>query len=116
MAMSLAAVTFACDDAATLALFWADLLETTVDPGGSHDIATIGRDTESSPTLMFLRVPDRTPGKGSLHLDLHTENGPEQVDRAVARGATRLRDFHEYGVEWTTLADPEGNLFDIARA
>ena len=116
MTMSLAAVTFSCDDAATLALFWADLLETTVDPGGSRDFATIGRDTEPGPTLMFIRVPDRTPGRSSLHLDLHTENWPAQVDRAVASGATRLRDFQESGVEWTTLADPEGNLFDIARA
>jgi Glyoxalase-like domain len=115
MTLSVAAVTFACHDAATLARFWADLLETTVDPGGSQDFATIGRATESGPTLMFVRTPDQTPGKSALHLDLHAESWLPHVDRAVALGAERLKDFHEYDVEWTTLADPEGNLFDIAR-
>ena len=48
-----------------------------------------------------------------LHLDLVSPDQPAEVDRAVALGATRIGDFDEYGTRWTTLADPEGNVFDI---
>jgi hypothetical protein len=35
------------------------------------------------------------------------------VERAVALGATKVAEFDEYGTRWTTLTDPEGNVFDI---
>jgi predicted enzyme related to lactoylglutathione lyase len=62
---------------------------------------------------MFIRVPERTPGKNSVHLDLHAPDVPAEVARAVGLGAKHVADFAEYGAVWTTLADPEGNLFDI---
>ena len=31
----------------------------------------------------------------------------------LALGATRIADFDQDGERWTTLADPEGNEFDI---
>ena len=37
------------------------------------------------------------------------------VERAVSLGAHKLASFDEYGIEWTTLKDPEGNVFDIGR-
>jgi hypothetical protein len=37
------------------------------------------------------------------------------LERPVDLGAKRLGDFDEGGFEWATLADPEGNLFDIAK-
>lgn len=62
---------------------------------------------------MFIQVPDRTPGKNSIHLDLHTADLPGAVARAVGLGAEQVADFAECGAVWTTLPDPEGNLFDI---
>ena len=38
---------------------------------------------------------------------------PGEVARAVGLGAKQVADFAEYGAVWTTLADPEGNVFDI---
>ena len=35
------------------------------------------------------------------------------MERAIWLGASRHGDFDEYGTGWTTLADPEGNFFDI---
>jgi uncharacterized glyoxalase superfamily protein PhnB len=35
------------------------------------------------------------------------------VERAVALGATKVAEFDEYGTQWVTLTDPEGNVFDI---
>jgi hypothetical protein len=62
---------------------------------------------------MFLAVPEPRSDKNRLYLDLVTPDQPAEVERAVALGATRIGDFAEYGTRWTTLADPEGNVFDI---
>ncbi|WP_040794019.1 VOC family protein [Nocardia higoensis] len=114
MTLSIAAVTFDCDDAAAQARFWGELLGRAVDPEANEFFAAIGRAAGESPTLMFLKVGDREPGKNKVHLDLHAPDRQAEVDRAIALGAEHRGDFDEYGVVWTTLADPEGNLFDIA--
>ena len=38
---------------------------------------------------------------------------PGEVARVVALGATHIHDKAEFGLTWTTLADPEGNEFCI---
>jgi hypothetical protein len=35
------------------------------------------------------------------------------VERAISLGATKVAEFDEYGTRWTTMTDPEGNVFDI---
>jgi len=114
--LGIAHVTFDCGGNATeLAGFYAGLLRREVDEGASPFFATVGRSAGAAPVLMFIRVPDRTPGKNSVHLDLHTPDLAGEVARAVSLGAKHVGDFDEYGAVWTTLADPEGNLFDIGR-
>ena len=68
------------------------------------------------PALMFLAVPEPRQGKNRMHLDLVATDLPAEVERAVALGATKIADFDEYGTRWTTLTDPEGNVFDIGGA
>jgi len=65
------------------------------------------------PVYLFIRVPERRTDKNRLHVDLVAPDPQEQVARALSLGARRVQDFNEYGHQWTTLADPEGNLFDI---
>ena len=36
-----------------------------------------------------------------------------QIQTQDPAGGERVADFDEYGARWTTLCDPEGNLFDI---
>lgn len=116
MNLKLAAVTFDCNDAAALAGFWSELLGVPVDANASTQMATIGTEHSThGPALFFLQVPDKTPGKNVVHLDLTAKDWTAQIDRAVDLGAKRVGDFDESGFVWTTLADPEGNLFDIAR-
>ncbi|MEI2777913.1 MAG: VOC family protein [Tetrasphaera sp.] len=118
MPLTIGAIAVDCNDAAALAGFYSHLLEVPVDDGASRFFASIGRSNEAEPrhgTILFLAVPDKTPGKNALHLDLIT-SGPreEQVARAVELGAEKVRDVEKWGFAWTTLRDPEGNLFDIA--
>ena len=67
----------------------------------------------SFPALMFLAVPEPRSGKNRLHLDLVSTDRAAAVARATELGARKVGEFDEYGTQWTTLADPEGNVFDI---
>ncbi len=82
-----------------------------VDPGGA------------GPRLFFQRVPEPKTAKNRVHLDLAVSGGRgtpleerrrkvgQAVERAVAAGATKVKDYDEAGQFWTVLQDPEGNEF-----
>ncbi|MFG3225979.1 VOC family protein [Kitasatospora sp. NPDC048194] len=65
--------------------------------------------------ILFQAVPEAKQAKNRLHLDLHP--GPAERAATVARlralGATVLREVSEPAGTWTTMADPEGNEFDV---
>jgi Glyoxalase-like domain len=75
------------------------------------------------PRLYFQRVPEPKTAKNRVHLDLAVSVGrgtPSEeirrqvaaaVERAVAAGATKLREVDELGEHWVVLQDPEGNEF-----
>lgn len=119
MSLSIAAVTFDCDNAITLSEFWSQALGREIDPGaeetGVH-FASIGRSEEgtSGPVLMFIKVPEGKTAKNRVHLDLDAVDRAAEVDRLVGLGATVIHDRDEWGTRWTTLADPEGNEFCVA--
>ena len=99
---------------AWIAAFWSALLERPVTDGANQFYAVIpASEDRTFPALMFLAVPEPRHGKNRLHLDLVATDIQAEVERAVALGATKVADFDEYGTKWTTLADPEGNVFDI---
>jgi glyoxalase superfamily protein len=101
-------------DAATLADFWSRLLERPIGDGANQFFAFIPpAENGSFPALMFLAVPEPRQGKNRLHLDLVSADRTAAVERATQLGARRVGEFDEYGTRWTTLADPEGNVFDI---
>lgn len=116
MSMSLHAVTFDCTNATDLAQFWSDVLGRPVDGNPSEEFAAISPSGESpaEPCWMFIKVPEPKRTKNRVHVDLVSANWKAEVDRVIALGATRIGDFGEGGSTWTTLADLEGNEFDIA--
>jgi Glyoxalase-like domain len=75
------------------------------------------------PRLFFQKVPEPKTAKNRVHLDLSDGGGrgtpPEEsrarvaaaVERAVAAGATKVREVDEPGQHWVVLQDPEGNEF-----
>jgi hypothetical protein len=113
MSITLENVVFDCTDAAALATFWAEVLSSEVDADGNQFFATVNRSADG-PTLMFVQVPEPRSGKNRLHVDLATADWPAELDRLVGLGAKRLDEHDEYGTHWITLADPEGNVFDLA--
>ena len=112
--LSLGQIVVDSADAAALADFWSRLLERPVLDGANQFFAVIPPAEDGSfPALMFLAVPEPRQGKNRLHLDLVSADRAVAVERATQLGARRVGEFDEYGTQWTTLADPEGNVFDI---
>lgn len=111
------AVTFDCSNAAELAEFWSAALGRPIDQEGdmaaSEFFARIPGEG-SDPTLMFIQVPEAKTVKNRLHLDMNTTDRAAEVGRLVGLGATRIHEKDEFGFQWTTLADPEGNEFCVA--
>jgi hypothetical protein len=65
--------------------------------------------------ILFVAVPEPKSVKNRLHLDLHV--GRDRMHGEAARlcelGASMLREVREPASHHLTLADPEGNEFDI---
>ena len=115
MTSSLLALTFDCGDAAALATFWSRVLGREVDADASGGFASIGMSSASAsnPAWFFIAVPEGKAGKNRFHPDLVATGFDEEVARVVGLGATKVADIEEGGHHWVTLADPEGNEFDI---
>jgi hypothetical protein len=65
--------------------------------------------------MLFQVVPELKTVKNRVHLDLHVGAAArDDVEaRLTALGATRLWEGSEGGSTWVTMADPEGNEFDL---
>jgi hypothetical protein len=113
--LTLGYVTFDAADAGRLAAFWAGVLRRPVDDGASEQFATVGAggDDPMRPAYMFIQVPEPKEGKNRIHVDLLTADWRAEVDRVLELGGTKVGEFDESGAVWATLADTEGNLFDI---
>jgi Glyoxalase-like domain len=115
MSAALIAVSVDCANAGKLADFWSQVTGRAVDPEASEAFAAIGLTggDGACPAWMFHQVPEPKPGKNRVHVDLGAPDLEGEVDRLLTLGATRLADVEEGGYRWTTLADPEGNEFDV---
>ena len=67
-----------------------------------------------APDLLFLKVPESKTVKNRLHLDLRPADQAAEVARLEALGARRV-DIGQGDVSWVTMADPDGNEFDVLR-
>jgi len=113
MNLSVTALTFDCADASGLAHFWSGVLGLPVDPEPTDAFASIGQSAATQPSWMFIKVPEAKKAKNRVHVDLSSADWATDVERVLSLGATRIGDFEESGMRWVTLADPEGNEFDI---
>jgi hypothetical protein len=104
-----------CSDPEPLADFWSAALgwQRT---GRYEQIVEIADPSGSSPSLVFVPVPESKASKNRLHIDLNPVGceQTEEVERLVALGARRI-DIGQGEQTWIVLADPEGNEFCVLR-
>ncbi|MEV6995971.1 VOC family protein [Streptomyces sp. NPDC093228] len=114
-ATTVLALSIDCADAATLASFWSQVLGRPVNDGATAEFAAIAATdaTATGPLLLFHQVPEGKNVKNRLHLDLVNADFEAETQRLLGLGATRLNDVDKGDARWRTLADPEGNEFDL---
>jgi predicted enzyme related to lactoylglutathione lyase len=108
-------ISFDTHDAAMVAQFWATALGRQLAEGAdAHNAVVLPGDiTSTGPRLAFHQVPEGKTVKNRVHLDLTTTDLDSETDRLQRLGATIVREVSENGNHWITLADPEGNEFDL---
>jgi predicted enzyme related to lactoylglutathione lyase len=115
MSVQFFSISLDCEDAGKLAGFWSEVLDRPVDPGPTDEFAAIGLagSAGTGPVWMFHKVPEPKTAKNRAHIDFVSPELDKEVKRVVALGAVHIRDVEEGGYRWATLADPQGNEFDV---
>jgi hypothetical protein len=124
MASFVAHTTIDCLDAYTLSEWWKPVLgyvDLEGDPNEPGHEECMIRDPETGHRILFIEVPDPTPGKPRTHFDLRPRqrSRDDEVVWLLEYGATQVADHrgaHGPGSGWVVLADPEGNQFCILRS
>ncbi|GAA1464097.1 VOC family protein [Williamsia maris] len=114
--LALGAVNMTAERPADLAAFWAQVIGGRVAGTAGESVFVAAGDGGFA---MFFRPRTHPrPADQDTHLDLTAVWGTRgsEVDRLVALGATHRWDVLDEvpWVQWSTLADPEGNLFCVA--
>lgn len=128
-------ITFACEEPVRLAEFWREALgykhiqvPPEVEEAASAAIergeleadswAMLVNPDATGPRLLFQRRPKTETTDIPIHLDIHSEDRPAEVERLQGLGATfveersqKIGNFEEF---WTVMKDPEGNGFCVS--
>lgn len=114
--VTLGAVNLEAADPGALAQFWASVIGSTPSRGGN---AFYLPPAGPGGFAMFVQpLTGPRPVRSTIHLDLTVPWGERvsEVERLESLGATtrwHVLDEHPH-VHWTTMGDPEGNLFCVA--
>lgn len=114
MSLHLGNVTVDCADTRRVANFWSAALGRPLDEGGNEYFVSIGRADSSQTGWFFIKVPEGKTAKNRMHVDLRSDNRAAEVERLIGLGAQHFADHDEYGLQWTTLLDVEGNEFCVS--
>lgn len=115
-----------CHHPASLARFWAEVLDGyAIAPYDEDELARLRElgidDPEDDPSVLlepapgvrprffFQLVPESKTVKNRMHIDLSADDVNLEVDRLLGLGARLLQRYDEH----VLLADPEGNEFCV---
>jgi hypothetical protein len=99
-------------DSALLAEFWSSALRYE-QQGSVAQFRVLVPPGSDGPVVLIQQVQDTDASSNRVHLDLHVSDRESETRRLMAKGARRLRDGALEELRWITMADPEGNVFDI---
>lgn len=114
--VTLGSINIEAADPHELARFWASVTGGT--PAPADDSVYLPSAGPGGFAMFFQPLTGPRPNRLTIHLDLTVpwRTRSREVDRLVSVGATRRWDVldEQPHVQWTTMADPEGNLFCVA--
>jgi hypothetical protein len=112
--IELGTITVDSADARTLASWWAQVLDGTVDDFPEAGIHVVRTSRLKGLNLAVQQTSGPTPGKNRIHLDFGAVDRSSTVDHLVELGARRVDEHELQGLGWTVLADPDGNQFCVS--
>ncbi|WP_345414200.1 VOC family protein [Pseudonocardia xishanensis] len=115
-ALTVASVNVDSLDPERLAAFWAAATGGSI-TGKHEDFVFVSPPEEGGVMLFFQRVDRKEPGRNTLHLDFGVPEGERESEVRRLEGLGAERQWEVVGevpwVDWTTMTDPEGNLFCV---
>jgi hypothetical protein len=101
-----------CSDLPRMIAFWQEALHYVPRDPPEEDGVVLKDPTGQGPNLSLYRTAEAPLADYRIHLDLYSSDPTGEVERLLQLGATLKRaadDEHDF----VTLADPDGNLFDV---
>lgn len=104
-----------CLDPDALVSFWeAALGYQIVDRADGYRILAPADGEPAGPVLILQPVDESKRIKNRMHIDVHPDDPVAHLRRLESLGGLRLgAPIAAYGVEWQTMADPEGHEFCV---
>jgi hypothetical protein len=101
-----------CQNVEDLVAFWTEAVGYRQRPESEPYVVLVPKEGRG-PWLVLQPVPEPKSTKNRMHLDLHVEDRPAEVNRLVSLGASVVGHYDENGWLWTTMQDVEGNEFCV---
>lgn len=101
-----------CTDVSRMISFWSEALHYVPRDPVRPDGVILKDPTGRGPNLNLSLSSEGPLAEYRLHLDLYARDPVAEVERLVRLGATVRRPAAP-GCDFVTLADPDGNLFDV---
>ena len=104
-----------CKDFSRMMAFWEAALGYEHREPPSEDWVVLRDPRKSGPNISLQKVREGPTEDYRFHFDLYSSDLPGEVERLLALGAV-LREPAMEGRDFVTLADPDGNPFDVVDA
>ncbi len=101
-----------CNDFHRMIAFWQEALHYVPREPAEEDSVVLKDPEGQGPNLSLNLTSEGPLNECQLHLDLYSDDPEKEVDQLLRVGAT-LKMPPEKGKDFVTLADPDGNLFDV---
>jgi len=101
-----------CTDFARMMAFWQEALHYVPREPPESDSVVLKDSAGHGPNVSLNLTSEGPLEPYRLHLDLYSSEPEREVERLLRIGATLKRPAME-GSDFVTLADPDGNVFDV---
>ncbi len=101
-----------CDDFPKMLRFWQEALHYSQKYPASDDWVILRDPRGAGPNVSLSRSSEGHLEEYRMHLDLYSGDAEGEVRRLIGLGAKMVSPRQE-GRDFATLADPDGNLFDV---
>ncbi|KVK53969.1 hypothetical protein BCY90_18815 [Agrobacterium deltaense] len=94
-----------------LAAWWSEALGVAID--ADHGVLVTLATPPALLPMQFFKTERATMQRNRVHPDFKTPDLDKETERLVALGATIVQKYELPQIRFTTMADPDGNNFDL---